>query len=120
MWIAYGFMLPAAILVAVLMYWPMLDTFRESLYASSFINPNPKFVGFETYGKIFADPLFWQILRNSVRWTSASSSSRTSVGFFIALLLNQQPSRPGRAALADPAALGAARRRGRHPVALHV
>ena len=86
---AYGFMLPAAILVAVLMYWPMVDTFRESLFASSFINPNPEFVGFETYRKILADPLFWQILRNSVIWTLGVVLLQNVVGFFVALLLNE-------------------------------
>lgn len=89
LWIAYGFMLPAAILVAVLMYWPMVDTFRESLFSSSFINPNPQFVGFETYRKIFADPLFWQILRNSVIWTLGVVFLQNVVGFLVALLLNQ-------------------------------
>ena len=88
-WIAYGFMLPAAILVAVLMYWPMIDTFRESLYASSFINPRPPFVGLETYRKILAEPLFWQILRNSVIWTLGVVFLQNVIGFFVALLLNQ-------------------------------
>ena len=67
--VAYGFMMPAAILVTVLMYWPMFETFRESLYSSSFINPTPEFVGLATYEKILSDPVFWQILRNSVVWT---------------------------------------------------
>ncbi len=82
-------MLPAAILVAVLMYWPMIDTFRESLYSSSFINPRPQFVGFETYQKILVDPLFWQILRNTVIWTLGVVLLQNIVGFFVALLLNQ-------------------------------
>ncbi len=89
LWIAYGFMLPAAILVAVLMYWPMIDTFRESLFSSSFINPNPQFVGFSTYQAIFADPLFWQILRNSVIWTLGVVILQNVFGFLVALLLNQ-------------------------------
>ena len=88
-WIAYGFMLPAAVLVAVLMYWPMIDTFRESLYTSSFINPRPQFVGLETYRKILAEPLFWQILRNSVIWTLGVVFLQNVIGFFVALLLNQ-------------------------------
>ncbi|WP_223476625.1 carbohydrate ABC transporter permease [Oricola indica] len=90
LWIAFGFMMPAAILVSVLMYWPMVDTFRESLFASSFINPTPEYVGFETYRRILADPVFWQILRNSVVWTMGVVLLQNVVGFFIALLLNQQ------------------------------
>ena len=87
--VAYGFMMPAAILVTVLMYWPMFETFRESLYSSSFINPTPEFVGFATYEKILSDPVFWQILRNSVVWTLGVVLLQNVIGFFIALLLNQ-------------------------------
>jgi multiple sugar transport system permease protein len=87
---AYGFMAPAAVLVAVLMYWPMIGTFRESLFTSSFINPNPKFVGFETYGRIFADPSFWQVVRNSIAWTFGVVLLQNAGGFLIALLLDQR------------------------------
>lgn len=89
LWIAYGFMLPAAVLVAVLMYWPMIDTFRESLYTSSFINPRPQFAGLDTYRAIWAEPLFWQILRNSVVWTLGVVLLQNVIGFLVALLLNQ-------------------------------
>jgi len=44
-WLAWVFLAPAMILVAVLMYYPMVGTAIESLYATEFINPNPKFVG---------------------------------------------------------------------------
>jgi multiple sugar transport system permease protein len=83
-------MLPAAILVAVLMYWPMIDTFRISLYTSSFINPKPVFVGLDAYREMFADPVFWQVLRNSVIWTAGVVLLQNVGGFLIALLLNQR------------------------------
>jgi multiple sugar transport system permease protein len=87
---AFGFMLPAAILVGVLMYWPMLDTFRESLYATSFISPHPSFVGVDTYTKIFSDTAFWQVVRNSIVWTVGVVALQNLGGFLIALLLNQR------------------------------
>ena len=87
--IAYGFMLPAALLVAGLMYWPMLDTFRLSLTTTSFINPKPVFVGLATYREMLGDPVFWQVLRNSVIWTAGVVLLQNGVGFLIALLLNQ-------------------------------
>ncbi|MEJ1938326.1 sugar ABC transporter permease, partial [Nostoc sp. NIES-2111] len=87
---AYGFMAPAAVLVAVLMYWPMIGTFRESLFTSSFINPNPKFVGFDTYARIFSDPSFWQVVRNSIAWTFGVVLLQNACGFLIALLLDQK------------------------------
>lgn len=87
---AYGFMLPAAILVGCLMYWPMIDTVRESLYSTSFINPRPSFVGVATYEKVFGDETFWQVVRNSVVWTFGVVALQNLGGFLIALLLNQQ------------------------------
>ncbi len=87
---AYGFMLPAAILVGCLMYWPMIDTFRESLYETSFINPRPAFVGLDTYKKIFSDGSFWQVVRNSVEWTVGVVALQNVGGFLIALLLDQK------------------------------
>jgi len=89
-WMAFGFMLPAAILVAALMYWPMIDTFRESLYATTFLNPNPTFIGLKTYEQLFGDSTFWQIVRNSIIWTVGVVLLQNVGGFFIALLLNQK------------------------------
>ena len=87
---AYGFMLPAAVLVGLFMYWPMVDTFRESLYTTSFINPKPAFVGLQTYEKIFGDGSFWQVVRNSIVWTIGVVFLQNIGGFLIALLLNQR------------------------------
>jgi multiple sugar transport system permease protein len=89
-WMAYGFMLPAATLVAVLMYWPMIDTFRESLYSTTFINPHPTFVGLQTYRQIFGDDAFWQVVRNSIVWTVGVVLLQNVGGFLVALLLNQR------------------------------
>ena len=89
-WMAYGFMAPAAILVAALMYWPMIDTFRESLYTTTFINPTPTFVGLETYRQIFGDETFWQVVRNSIVWTAGVVFLQNVGGFLIALLLNER------------------------------
>jgi multiple sugar transport system permease protein len=89
-WIAYGFMLPAAVLVGVLMYWPMIDTFRESLYSTSFIDPTPRFIGLSTYWAMFDDDEFWRVVRNSCVWTFGVVALQNLGGFLIALLLNQR------------------------------
>jgi multiple sugar transport system permease protein len=89
-WMAYGFMAPAAILVATLMYWPMIDTFRESLYTTTFINPKPTFIGLQAYRQLFGDETFWQVVRNSIVWTAGVVFLQNVGGFLIALLLNQR------------------------------
>ena len=88
-WLVWLFLAPAAVLVAVLMYYPMLGTVIESFYSTSFINPDPKFVGLEVYRRIFSQQEFSQIVVNSLLWTMGVVLLQNVLGFFSALLLNQ-------------------------------
>jgi multiple sugar transport system permease protein len=83
------FTLPAIILVAVLMYYPMIRTFYESLFTTSFLNPTPEFIGLETYRDMFTDGDFWQIVRNSLVWTAGVVLLQNIVGMGAAVLVNE-------------------------------
>ncbi len=89
-WLAWMFLAPAMILVGVLMYYPMIGTVIQSFYSSSFINPNPQFVGLAVYDQIFASGDFGTIVWNSCVWTVFVVLFQNLVGFAIALLLNQK------------------------------
>lgn len=88
-WLVWLFLAPAVLLVGVLMYYPMLGTVIESFYSTSFINPDPQFVGLEVYRRIFGQPEFAQIVVNSLVWTIGVVVFQNILGFFSALLLNQ-------------------------------
>ncbi|WP_237322334.1 sugar ABC transporter permease [Vibrio sp. vnigr-6D03] len=81
---------PAVALIGLLMYYPMFGTFIESLYATSFINPEPEFVGFKLYSKLLSQEQFWQIIQNSVAWTFGVIILQNLFGFLTALLLNEK------------------------------
>ena len=68
-WMSWLFVAPALIIIAVLMYYPMLGTVIESFYSASFINPDPTFVGLGNYREVFADGAFVKIVWNSIVWT---------------------------------------------------
>ena len=89
-WMTWLFVAPALILIAVLMYYPMVGTVIESFYSTSFINPNPTFVGLAGYRAVFGDGAFGQIVWNSVVWTVGVVLLQNLFGFLVALLLNQQ------------------------------
>jgi multiple sugar transport system permease protein len=89
-WLAWLFVAPALLLVGVLMYYPMVGTFIESLYSTSFISPKPKFEGLNTYWKILGDPGFGQVVWNSLIWTVFVVVLQNVTGFAAALLLNQR------------------------------
>ena len=88
-WLSWVFVAPSLIIIAVLMYWPMLGTVIESFYSASFINPTPTFVGLGMYRSVFSDGAFGEIVRNSLIWTVAVVLLQNLVGFATALLLNQ-------------------------------
>ncbi|MEO1019501.1 MAG: sugar ABC transporter permease [Pseudomonadota bacterium] len=88
-WLAWLFLIPALIPVAVLMYYPMIGTVIESLYTSSFINPTPQFVGLELYQKLFASAEFATVVWNSLVWTIFVVVLQNLLGFAVALLLNE-------------------------------
>lgn len=92
--IAILFVMPAVLLVAALMYYPMVSTFVESLHTSSFLNPQPQFIGLRHYQDMLNSQLFWQVVRNSLVWTLVVVLLQNIVGMAVALLLNQQL--PGR------------------------
>jgi multiple sugar transport system permease protein len=89
-WLAWVFLVPAMIPVAILMYYPMIGTAIESFYSTSFINPNPQFVGLELYRKLFASAEFGTIVWNSCIWTVFVVLFQNLFGFAVALLLNRE------------------------------
>jgi len=72
------------------MYYPMVGTAIESFYSTSFINPNPQFVGLELYRKLFASGEFGTIVWNSCIWTVFVVLFQNLFGFAVALLLNRE------------------------------
>ncbi|MEM1286719.1 MAG: sugar ABC transporter permease [Pseudomonadota bacterium] len=88
-WMIWAFLAPTLLLLGVFLYYPMIGTFIESFYDTSFISPEPRFVGLEVYEKIVGSRDFNQIILNSVFWTLGVVLLQNVLGFFVALLLNQ-------------------------------
>lgn len=87
--LAILFTLPAVLLVAALMYYPMLRTFYESLFTTSFLNPTPEYIGLETYREMFTNEGFWQVVRNSLVWTVSVVVLQNIIGMGAAVLVNE-------------------------------
>lgn len=80
---------PALLLMAVMLYYPMVGTVYESFHETSFLNPDPKFAGLALYRRVLADGTFTQVLVNSIVWTLGVVLLQNVFGFLAALLLNQ-------------------------------
>lgn len=88
-WLLWLFLMPTLILMGVMLYYPMLGTVVESFHETSFINPQPKFVGWAMYQKVLGDGEFGAVLRNSIVWTLGVVVLQNLLGFAAALLVNQ-------------------------------
>lgn len=88
-WLVWVFLAPTLLLLGVFLYYPMVGTVIESFYDTSFISPEPRFVGWEVYEKVLSGRDFNQVLMNSVAWTLGVLLLQNVLGFFVAMLLNQ-------------------------------
>jgi multiple sugar transport system permease protein len=88
-WLIWAFLAPTLLLVGGLLYYPMVGTVIESFHDTSFISPEPRFVGWEVYEKVLASRQFPEIVWNSVVWTIGVVVLQNLLGFFVAVLLNQ-------------------------------
>src|SRR5438552_1825179 len=83
------FIFPAVLLVAVLMYYPMIRTFLQSFWETSMLRPEPVYVGLGQYTQLFADRRFWGMMGNSLVWTLMVVAFQAILGLASAVLLNQ-------------------------------
>jgi multiple sugar transport system permease protein len=88
-WLTWAFLAPTLILIGGMLYAPMFGTVLESLRETSFIRPDPEFVGLDLYRDVLAGGEFGQVLLNSVAWTLGVVLLQNLLGFGAALLLNQ-------------------------------
>lgn len=88
-WIIWLFLTPALVLMGVMLYYPMIGTVIESFYDTSFISPEPRFVGWTVYEKVWNSRQFPKVVWNSIYWTVGVVLLQNVLGFFVAMLLNQ-------------------------------
>lgn len=68
----YVMVLPAALLFAVYVIYPILHTCVLSTYSWSAVNPSKRFVGLQNYEQLATDPHFGMALRNTVLFVVVS------------------------------------------------
>ena len=88
-WLTWVFLAPTLLLMGVMLYYPMIGTVIESFYDTSFISPDPRFVGWAVYEKIWNSRQFPEVVWNSIVWTLGVVLLQNVLGFFTAMLLNQ-------------------------------
>lgn len=106
-WTPYLFVLPAAIVYAVYLVYPMVDSLLISFTDWDGLSPDRSFVGLANYVTFFTDPTSRQALWNTIVWTLTMLVVPTSIGLLLAVALDKRlPGRVGfRAVFYMPAVL---------------
>lgn len=86
-WIAYAFIAPAVIVLALVVGIPALTTIGFSLTDVTFLRPT-SFVGLKNYLTLVGDPVFRQALRNTLYYTVGVTLPTMAIGLGTAMLLN--------------------------------
>ena len=81
--------LPAVLLLAVFVYFPMFDSLRLSLYEWDAFNPRPDFVGLSNYQEMFADPIFWGAIFNNLAYAVVSLVFQVGLALVLAAVLEE-------------------------------
>ena len=84
-WAALGFVAPGALLVAVLLYLPLLWTVFLSFTSYNGLS-DPAWVGFSNYTLMFKDPDFLGSLSNTLLWVVGTLLVPVGLGLVLALL----------------------------------
>lgn len=83
------FVLPAIVVIALVMLYPLLYTLVMSMFRKTLMKPTPSYVGIAQFTKLFSNKVFLLTIRNTLVWTIGSVTLQFGIGFGSALLLHR-------------------------------
>ncbi len=82
--------LPNLALFTIWIYWPFVQSFYLSFTNWNPLSPVTSFIGLDNYVRLVNQPIFWQVLSNTVIFTVGVLGIRLTLSLGLAVLLNQQ------------------------------
>jgi multiple sugar transport system permease protein len=84
------FILPTMLGLAVLNFYPMIATLKQSFYKTGDFGKGNIFVGMENYNRVFGDTEVWQSLWNTVKYAIIEVPFSIIFALLLAVLLNKK------------------------------
>ncbi|MPZ82786.1 MAG: ABC transporter permease subunit [Actinophytocola sp.] len=96
--------IPALLVLAVVIGYPIVRTVIVSFYDFPLLNPKHEYIGMGNFDHLTSDPVFWQSLRSTAVYTGVSVLAGMLIGLVLALVTErlQGPWRILRGALLTP------------------
>ena len=86
---AWSFLAPALILLTVFLFYPIAYLLYLSFTTGSFTVRGVQLIGWRNYIRLFGDADFWQVMGNTVYFTSATVVPTIAIPLGLAALLNR-------------------------------
>jgi raffinose/stachyose/melibiose transport system permease protein len=85
------YVLPAALLTAAFLAYPVFETVRLAFYDWNGIDPSQVYVGWANFSELFnEDPYFWQAVKNTVLWGLVTVPLELILGLSLAIMLDRK------------------------------
>jgi len=88
--LAYLFLLPALLAIALVLFYPILNLLVTSFYSSPTLSHPSQFIGLKNYVAVLTDPIFPTAVRNTFIWTFGVTFGQVLLGIYFALILHQR------------------------------
>ncbi|MCY7321314.1 MAG: sugar ABC transporter permease [Phormidesmis sp. CAN_BIN36] len=85
----YLFLLPALLILGLTVFYPALQAFYFSFTRYDLIDP-PQWIGVTNFRRLWADPVFWQTLRNTILYLVCVVPILVMAPLGLAILVNQK------------------------------
>lgn len=90
-WLGYAFVIPATLMLAVIIGYPMIRGLYLAFFEVSLFNPNQmEYVGLQHFSSLASDPIFKEALWHTVLLTALAVSLQYLLGLGLALALREK------------------------------
>ena len=86
---AWTFLAPALLFLGTFLIWPIAYLFYLSFTSGSFTQSGVRWIGLNNYWRLVTNPAFWQILQNTIYFTTATVIPSLVIPLGLAVLLNR-------------------------------
>jgi len=86
---AWTFLAPALLFLGTFLIWPIAYLFYLSFTSGSFTQSGVRWIGLNNYWRLATNPDFWQILQNTIYFTTATVIPSLVIPLGLAVLLNR-------------------------------
>ena len=87
---AFLFCIPGLLILAIFVYFPLIENIIYSFQGFSLSSTSKEFVGLDNYKELFSDPIIWQSIKNNVLYAVISIIFQVMFGLVIAAILEDK------------------------------